>query len=64
VKDRAVSNNAPASNDAAAASTPMRLEDRGGVKVAVTDLQLKPLSQDLVRATLERVRRRTLKVGA
>ena len=37
--------------------TLMRLEDRGGVKVAVTDVPLQPLTQDLVRETLERVRR-------
>ncbi|MBA3876047.1 MAG: antitoxin [Anaerolinea sp.] len=37
--------------------TPMRLEERGGVKVAVTDVPLPPLRQDLVRETLERIRR-------
>ena len=37
--------------------TPMRLEERGGVMVAVTDVPLLPLTQDLVRETLERIRR-------
>jgi AbrB family looped-hinge helix DNA binding protein len=37
--------------------TPMRLEDHDGVVVAVTDLQMPTLTQELVRETLERVRR-------
>jgi AbrB family looped-hinge helix DNA binding protein len=37
--------------------TPMRLEDRDGVTVAVTDRPMPPLTQALVRETLERVRR-------
>lgn len=37
--------------------TPMRLEDRAGVKVAVSDVSLRPLTQEVVRETLERVRR-------
>lgn len=37
--------------------TPMRLEDRDGIPVAVTDVPMPPLTQDLVRETLERVRR-------
>ncbi len=37
--------------------TPMRLEERDGVKVAVTEVPLPPLSQNLVRETLERIRR-------
>ena len=38
-------------------STPMHLEEGGGVMVAVTDVPLPPLTQDLVRDTLERTRR-------
>ncbi|NJD30151.1 MAG: AbrB/MazE/SpoVT family DNA-binding domain-containing protein [Chloroflexi bacterium] len=37
--------------------TPMRLEDRGGILVAVTDVPMPTLTQELVRETLERVRR-------
>lgn len=37
--------------------TPMRLEERHGVKVAVPDRVLPPLTQELVRETLERIRR-------
>ena len=37
--------------------TPMRLEERGGVMVAVTEAPMPPLTQDIVRETLERVRR-------
>jgi len=38
-------------------ATPMRLEDRGGVKVAVAEHPLPKLTAEDVRATLERVRR-------
>lgn len=38
-------------------STPMRLERRGERVVAVADHEMPTLSQDAVRATLERVRR-------
>lgn len=34
----------------------MRLEERDGVTVAVTDRPMPPLTQDFVRETLERVR--------
>jgi AbrB family looped-hinge helix DNA binding protein len=37
--------------------TPMRLEERDGVTVAVTDVAMPPLTPELVRETLERVRR-------
>lgn len=37
--------------------TPMRLERRGKALVAVTDVPMPPLSAELVRDTLERVRR-------
>lgn len=37
--------------------TAMRLEDRGGVLVAVTDDPVGVLTQEVVRATLERTRR-------
>lgn len=37
--------------------TPMRLEERDGVVVAVSDVPMPPLTQDVVRETLERVRR-------
>lgn len=37
--------------------TPMRLEHRDGVPVAVSDVALPPLTPDLVRATLDAVRR-------
>ena len=37
--------------------TAMRLEDRDGVTVAVTDRPMPPLTHELVRETLERVRR-------
>ena len=39
------------------AATPMRLERRGDHLVAVPDRVLPPLTDDLVRATLEKVRR-------
>lgn len=39
------------------AATPMRLEERDGHVVAVPDRELPPLTDELVRATLERVRR-------
>lgn len=39
------------------AATPMRLEDRGGASVAVPEDDLPPLTDQLVRATLERTRR-------
>lgn len=39
------------------AATPMRLEKRKGRLVSVPDRELPPLTDDLVRATLERVRR-------
>jgi AbrB family looped-hinge helix DNA binding protein len=37
--------------------TPMRLEDRGSGPVAVTDRDMPVLTADLVRETLDRVRR-------
>lgn len=37
--------------------TPMHLEDRDGHLVAVPDRPLPPLTAELVRATLEKVRR-------
>ena len=37
--------------------TPMHLEDRGGVRVAVPDEDLPPLTAGEVRAMLERTRR-------
>lgn len=37
--------------------TPMRLEIRDGLPVAVADVPMPPLTQELVRETLERVRR-------
>lgn len=40
-----------------AVPTPMRLVERGGHWVAVTQEDLPPLSRDLVRKTLEQVRR-------
>lgn len=39
------------------AATPMRLRKRGRGKVAVTDQELPPLTCELVRERLERVRR-------
>ena len=39
------------------AATPMRLEKRRGRLVSVPDRELPPLTDDLVRATLERMRR-------
>ena len=39
------------------AATPMRLEKRRGRLVSVPDRDLPPLTDDLVRATLERTRR-------
>jgi len=39
------------------ASTPMKLVRRGGALVAVPDEDLPPLTDDIVRATLERTRR-------
>ena len=39
------------------AATPMRLEERNGHLVAVPERELPPLTDDLVRATLEKVRR-------
>jgi len=38
-------------------ATAMRLEKRGGRLVAVADRPMPPLTSDLVRETLERVRR-------
>ena len=38
-------------------TTPMRLEERDGDLVAVTDRDMPPLPPDLVRETLERTRR-------
>ena len=38
-------------------ATPMRLEQRNGRLVAVPDRELPPLTDEMVRATLERVRR-------
>jgi AbrB family looped-hinge helix DNA binding protein len=38
-------------------ATPMRLEKRGGRLVAVTDQPLPPLTSELVRETLEQIRR-------
>lgn len=37
--------------------TPMSLEEREGVLVAVPDEELPPLTDEIVRATLERTRR-------
>ena len=39
------------------ATTAMRLEERNGHLVAVPDRELPPLTDDLVRATLEKTRR-------
>jgi AbrB family looped-hinge helix DNA binding protein len=39
------------------ASTPVSLVDRDGVIVAVPEEELPPLTDDLVRATVERIRR-------
>ena len=39
------------------AATPMCLEERNGRLVAVPDRELPPLTDDLVRATLQKVRR-------
>lgn len=39
------------------AATPMRLEERNGHLVAVPEWELPPLTDEVVRATLERVRR-------
>ena len=39
------------------AATPMRLDDRHGHLVAVPDRELPTLTDDIVRATLEKVRR-------
>jgi AbrB family looped-hinge helix DNA binding protein len=39
------------------AATPMRLVEREGTSVAVPDDDLPPLTDELVRATLERTRR-------
>jgi len=39
------------------AATPMRLEERDGALVAVPEDELPPLTAELVRDTLERVRR-------
>ena len=39
------------------AATTMRLEERNGYLVAVPDRELPPLTDDLVRATLEKTRR-------
>jgi len=39
------------------AATPVKLKKRGKGLVAVPDAKLPPLTADLVRATLERVRR-------
>lgn len=39
------------------APTPMRLVDRGNGVVAVADVDMPPLTADLVRDTLERTRR-------
>jgi AbrB family looped-hinge helix DNA binding protein len=41
----------------APALTPMRLVDRGDGVVAVADVDIPPLTADLVRQTLERTRR-------
>ena len=38
-------------------ATPMRLERRGKALVATTDVPMPPLTAELVRETLERVRR-------
>ncbi|MCY4077288.1 MAG: AbrB/MazE/SpoVT family DNA-binding domain-containing protein [Acidobacteria bacterium] len=38
-------------------AAPMRLEERKGRLVSVPDRELPPLTDDLVRATLERTRR-------
>jgi len=40
-----------------AASTPMALVKRGRIRVAVPRRKLPPLTDDVVRATLEKVRR-------
>ena len=37
--------------------TPMHMEERGGILVAVPDHPLPPLTDEIVRATLEKVRR-------
>jgi AbrB family looped-hinge helix DNA binding protein len=37
--------------------TPMHLEERGGILVAVPERPLPPLTADLVRETLEKIRR-------
>ena len=37
--------------------TPVRLEKRGGHWVAVADREMPPLTQELVRETLEQIRR-------
>lgn len=39
------------------ASTPMSLTRRGGGRVAVPDEKLPPLTDEIVRATIERTRR-------
>lgn len=39
------------------APTPMSLVERGGTSAAVPDEDLPPLTDDMVRATLERTRR-------
>jgi AbrB family looped-hinge helix DNA binding protein len=39
------------------APTPMQLKKRGKGKVAVPDVEVPPLTADLVRETLERIRR-------
>lgn len=38
-------------------ATPMRLEERGGDLVAVTDAEMPQLTPELVRETLEQIRR-------
>ncbi len=40
-----------------AAATPMRLAEREGSAVAVPEEELPPLTDDIVRATVERTRR-------
>ncbi|MEO5704663.1 MAG: AbrB/MazE/SpoVT family DNA-binding domain-containing protein [Candidatus Limnocylindrales bacterium] len=37
--------------------TPMHLEERGGILVAVPDVPVPPLTAEMVRETLEKVRR-------
>lgn len=37
--------------------TEVRLEERDGLVVAVSDLELPPLTQEIVRETVERMRR-------